>query len=61
MPEHEVTSPPDAALREDATAREAARVLADERCDSAVVVGADGSVRGLVTEEGLLTGHFSGG
>ncbi|WP_017541048.1 CBS domain-containing protein [Nocardiopsis halophila] len=45
-------------LDEETPVREAARLLAENRCDSAPVVDASGALTGIVTENDLLTDLF---
>ncbi|MUL41540.1 CBS domain-containing protein [Streptomonospora sp. PA3] len=55
---HEMMSVPEVLLTPDTPVREAARLLAETRCDSAPVVRSDGALAGVLTESDLLTDHF---
>ncbi|GAA3748106.1 CBS domain-containing protein [Salinactinospora qingdaonensis] len=54
----EMMSTPGVLLTEDLPVREAARLLAENRCDSAVVLDANGTLAGIVTESDLLADYF---
>ncbi|MDT0304921.1 CBS domain-containing protein [Streptomonospora wellingtoniae] len=49
-----IMSPPEVVLDADTPVREAARLLAEARCDSAPVTGDDGELLGILTEGDLL-------
>ncbi|GAB3447716.1 hypothetical protein GCM10027570_20540 [Streptomonospora sediminis] len=55
---HEMMSAPEVLLTPDTSTREAARLLAEKRCDSAPVVRSDGALAGVLTEGDLLADHF---
>ncbi|GAA4947518.1 hypothetical protein GCM10023224_33990 [Streptomonospora halophila] len=55
---HAMMSAPEVLLGPDTPVREAARLLADNGCDSAPVTGAGGELAGILTESDLLADHF---